>query len=78
MVVFLAYATLSVCRWHRLDTRSWDLGIFEQAVRAYAHLQPPLTDLKGPGAHILGVHFSPITALLAPVYRLWLFGTFRE
>ncbi|MEU1027007.1 DUF2079 domain-containing protein, partial [Streptomyces sp. NPDC005904] len=54
-----------------METRSWDLGIFEQAVRAYAHLRAPVADLKGPGANILGDHFSPVTALLAPAYRLF-------
>ncbi|GAA3372323.1 DUF2079 domain-containing protein [Streptomyces sannanensis] len=70
-VLFVAYATVSVCRYWRLETRSWDLGIFEQAIRAYAHLQVPVADLKGPGTNILGDHFSPVTALLAPLYRLF-------
>ncbi|WP_190329353.1 DUF2079 domain-containing protein [Streptomyces venezuelae] len=69
--LFLAYAVVSVCRYRRLESRSWDLGIFEQAVRAYAHLSVPVADLKGPGANILGDHFSPVTALLAPAYRLF-------
>ncbi|MFF4983969.1 DUF2079 domain-containing protein [Streptomyces sp. NPDC001046] len=54
-----------------METRSWDLGIFEQAVRAYAQLRVPIVDLKGPGTNILGDHFSPVTALLAPAYRLF-------
>ncbi|MER5732471.1 DUF2079 domain-containing protein [Streptomyces sp. NPDC002138] len=70
-VLFAAYALLSVLRYERLETMSWDLGIFEQAVRAYAHLRAPVVELKGPGANILGDHFSPVTALLAPFYRLW-------
>ncbi len=69
--LFLAYAVVSVGRHRRMETRSWDLGIFEQAVRAYAHLRAPVADLKGPGANILGDHFSPVTALLAPAYRLF-------
>ncbi|RST04706.1 DUF2079 domain-containing protein [Streptomyces sp. WAC05374] len=71
LALFAAYTTLSVMRYRRMETRSWDLGIFEQAVRAYAHFQPPVADLKGPGANILGDHFSPVTALLAPAYRLF-------
>lgn len=50
---------------------SWDLGIFEQVVRAYAQLRAPVSDLKGPGFLILGDHFSPVTALLGPLYRLF-------
>ncbi|MGJ5827363.1 DUF2079 domain-containing protein [Streptomyces ossamyceticus] len=69
--LFVAYATESVCRYRYMGTRSWDLGIFEQAVRAYAHLRAPVVDLKGPGFHVLGDHFSPVTALLAPVYRVF-------
>ncbi|MFF8291101.1 DUF2079 domain-containing protein [Streptomyces sp. NPDC016309] len=71
LALFTAYATLSVLRYRRLGTRSWDLGIFEQAIRGYAHLQAPVADLKGPGANVLGDHFSPVTALLAPAYRLF-------
>ncbi|MEU9232021.1 DUF2079 domain-containing protein [Streptomyces subrutilus] len=54
-----------------MEWASWDLGIFEQAIRAYAHLQVPVADLKGPGANILGDHFSPIIALIAPLYRVF-------
>ncbi|MFI6940252.1 DUF2079 domain-containing protein [Streptomyces sp. NPDC050418] len=70
-VLFVAYTTVSVLRWEKFGTKSWDLGIFEQAIRGYAHLQAPVSDLKGPGTHILGDHFSPVTALIAPVYRLF-------
>ncbi|KIF78952.1 membrane protein [Streptomyces sp. 150FB] len=69
--LFAAYTALSVLRWRRMETRSWDLGIFEQAIRAYARLQAPVADLKGPGANILGDHFSPVIALLAPAYRVF-------
>ncbi|MFJ3878331.1 DUF2079 domain-containing protein [Streptomyces sp. NPDC090077] len=69
--LFLAYAVLSVTRYRRMEEASWDLGIFEQAVRAYAWLQPPVVDLKGPGSHVLGDHFSPVIALIAPLYRLF-------
>ncbi|MCX5377945.1 DUF2079 domain-containing protein [Streptomyces sp. NBC_00091] len=69
--LFLAYAVLSVSRFRRLEESSWDLGIFEQAVRAYAWLQPPLVDIKGPGFNILGDHFSPVIALIAPLYRVF-------
>jgi uncharacterized membrane protein len=65
------YAVLSLSHYLRDGARSWDLGIFEQVVRSYAHLQAPVADLKGPDFAILGDHFSPVTALLAPVYRLF-------
>ncbi|MCC3767049.1 DUF2079 domain-containing protein [Streptomyces sp. UNOC14_S4] len=69
--LFVLYTALSVCRYRRMLTMSWDLGIFEQAVRAYARLGAPIVDLKGPGTNILGDHFSPVTALIAPFYRLF-------
>src|SRR5258706_9323261 len=70
-VFFAAYTTLSVSRHLRLLTSGYDLGIFEQAVRGYARLGPPVAELKGPGFVLLGDHFHPILAVLAPVYRLW-------
>jgi uncharacterized membrane protein len=71
ILLFAAYAALSICRFRRMATMSWDLGIFEQAVRAYAHLQAPIAEIRGPGVNILGDHFSPITALIAPFYRVF-------
>ncbi|RMI44008.1 DUF2079 domain-containing protein [Streptomyces triticirhizae] len=70
-VLFALYTVLSVGRYRDLRTRSWDLGIFEQAVASYARLREPVADLKGPGFLILGDHFSPVTALLAPFYRVF-------
>ncbi|MDX3521180.1 DUF2079 domain-containing protein [Streptomyces scabiei] len=70
-LLFAAYATVSVGRYLRMGTRSYDLGIYEQTVRAYAHFQAPIAELKGPGYNVLGDHFSPVTMLLAPFYRLF-------
>ncbi len=70
-VVFgVAYTVVSVSRYLNFRTMSFDLGIFEQVVRAYARLDTPVADLKGAGFVIFGDHFSPVTALLAPLYRL--------
>nr|WP_107905806.1 DUF2079 domain-containing protein [Streptomyces chartreusis] len=69
--LFVGYAIVSVGRYRHLGQKSWDLGIFEQVIRSYAHLQAPIADLKGPGFNILGDHFSPVTVLLAPVYRVF-------
>ncbi|MFF4604563.1 DUF2079 domain-containing protein [Streptomyces sp. NPDC001339] len=68
---FLAFTLLALWRFRTLSTSSWDLGIFEQAIRGYAQLQAPIVDLKGPGTNILGDHFSPVLVLLAPLYRLF-------
>ncbi|MFD8144880.1 DUF2079 domain-containing protein [Streptomyces sp. NPDC059708] len=70
-VLFAVYAALSVTRHLRMEDASYDLGIFEQAVRAYAHLRVPVVDLKGPGYNVLGDHFSPVIGLIAPLYRIF-------
>ena len=71
-VVFAAlYATISVARFQRFETRSFDLGIFEQAIRHYANLQAPIVDLEGAGHNFLGDHWNPAIAVFAPFYRLF-------
>ncbi|MGW7361831.1 DUF2079 domain-containing protein [Streptomyces sp. NPDC054841] len=69
--LFLLYATVAVRRHQLLRTAGYDLGIFEQAVRAYAQLRPPVVPLRGEGFILLGDHFHPLIAVLAPLYRLW-------
>lgn len=65
------YSALSLARLHRFASRSWDVAIFEQAIRGYAHLGPPIVDVQGPGANFFGDHFSPALAIFAPAYRLF-------
>jgi len=65
------YATISVARFERMAARSFDLGIFEQAVRHYASLQAPIVDLEGAGHNFLGDHWNPAIAVYAPFYRLF-------
>jgi uncharacterized membrane protein len=70
--VFAAlYGVVSIRRHERMLSMGYDLGIFEQAVKAYAHLQAPVAPLKAPGYDLLGDHFHPILAVLAPAYRLF-------
>ena len=71
MVFAGLYATISVARFARLATRSFDLGIYEQAIRHYASLQAPIVDLEGAGHNFLGDHWSPAIAVFAPFYRLF-------
>jgi hypothetical protein len=68
---FVLYAALSIQRHRQMLTAGFDLGLFEQAVRAYAHGHAPIVPLKGPGVNLLGDHFSPIVAVLAPFYRIF-------
>ncbi len=73
-VVLISFATYSTYAWVRhlrFVTTGFDLGIFDQAVRAYSRFQAPIVPLKGPGYHLLGDHFHPILALWAPLYWVW-------
>jgi len=40
-------------------------------VRAYSQFRAPVAPLKGDGFNILGDHFHPILAVLAPLYWIW-------
>lgn len=71
IVLTALYAATSVLGHRRLRTSGFDLGIFVQQVESYSHLRAPTSDLLGTGYNTLGDHFSPITALLGPVYRLF-------
>ncbi|MFJ3169400.1 DUF2079 domain-containing protein [Streptomyces roseus] len=69
--LFLLYMLLSLRTHERLLSHAFDLAIFEQAVRSYAEGHLPLSEVKGPGFPVLGDHFSPVLAVLAPLYWLW-------
>src|SRR5215470_3871186 len=71
LATFAAYITLSVARYLRLNPGSWDLGIYTQYVRQLADLHAPVVAIRGPGFNLLGDHFQPIGALVAPFFRLF-------
>ncbi|XVQ12651.1 DUF2079 domain-containing protein [Spirillospora sp. CA-255316] len=68
---FCLYTAYALARHRNLQTAGFDLGIFDQAVRAYARFEAPIVPLKGPGFNLLGDHFHPVLALLAPLYWVW-------
>lgn len=68
---FLVYATHSLSRVPQYLAAAEDLGLFDQAIRHYAHFQAPIASLKGPGFNLLGDHFHPILVTLAPLYWIW-------
>jgi uncharacterized membrane protein len=68
--VFAVYVVLSVFRYLQFDPASWDLGIFTEEVKQYAHLHAPIVDIRGAGFNLLGDHFSPIVALIAPFFAI--------
>jgi uncharacterized membrane protein len=70
----LSYAVFGLIRFRRFRDGTFDLVIFDQAVRGYAHFSAPSSMARGVsdgvGAHflVLGDHWSPILAVLAPLY----------
>ncbi|HEY2833647.1 MAG TPA: DUF2079 domain-containing protein [Sporichthyaceae bacterium] len=68
---FALYTVVSVRQHVRLHSTGYDLGIFEQAVRSWAHGHLPHSEIKGADFPLLGDHFSPVLAVLAPVYRVF-------
>jgi uncharacterized membrane protein len=71
LAVFAAYVPISVFRYLRLDPTSWDLGIFTEYVKQYADLHAPVVNIRGAGVNLLGDHFHPIVALIAPFFRVF-------
>jgi uncharacterized membrane protein len=71
LAVFAAYLPISVFRYLRLDPTSWDLGIFTEYVKQYADLHAPIVNIRGAGFNLLGDHFHPIVALIAPFFRIF-------
>jgi uncharacterized membrane protein len=71
------YCLDSLILLRRFLASTFDLVIFDQGIRGYAHLAPPVSIARGvsdgQGSHflLLADHWSPILALLAPLY--WIF-----
>jgi uncharacterized membrane protein len=68
------YLALAFSQYHAFRTSTYDLVIFDQAERSYSRFGLPVAIVKGihngfgTGFSILGDHFSPILAVLAPLY----------
>lgn len=71
------YGAAGFQRYYTFGSGTYDLVIFDQAVRSYSHFHLPLSMVAG--VHrgfgtdfaVLGDHFSPILALLAPLYWVY-------
>jgi uncharacterized membrane protein len=76
-LVAVFYSVFSLAQNYTYKTSSYDLVIFDQAVRSYAHFQPGISVMKGvhnffgPDFSVLGDHWSPILAALAPLYWIY-------
>ncbi|MFF2612210.1 DUF2079 domain-containing protein [Kitasatospora sp. NPDC058046] len=74
---FTVTCAIGLQGWTSVSLGGFDLGIFDQGVRGYAHFGLPVSTLKSfhhefpPGFSLLGDHFSPVLALLAPLYWIW-------
>ncbi|GAA0340298.1 DUF2079 domain-containing protein [Actinoallomurus spadix] len=70
------YSVFALVRYRTFRTTTYDLVIFDQAVRSYSRFHLPVAIVKGvhngfgPHFTVLGDHFSPILAVLAPLYWL--------
>lgn len=73
-VAACVYALYAYLRLRQGSFFGWDLGIFDQTVRSYAHFHlPHVTTMRhdtpsDPGKLEWTDHFSPILAVLAPLY----------
>lgn len=70
-IALALYSVFSWQQWQSFTIRSWDLGIFTQLAKAYAHFQPPIVSLKGDGYNLLGDHFHPLLIVLGPIYKMF-------
>ena len=70
----LVYCLDSLILFRRFLASTFDLVIFDQGIRGYAHFQAPVSIARGvsdgEGAHfmLLADHWSPVLALFAPLY----------
>src|SRR5258708_7503306 len=72
-VVAAGYSAVALGLYHTFRTSSYDLVIFDQAVRSYAHFRPGISIIKGihngfgPAFSFLGHHCPPAIASLPPL-----------
>ncbi|MFD0275464.1 DUF2079 domain-containing protein [Kitasatospora sp. NPDC127111] len=77
LLCFAVCLGIAAQQWTTLQLGGFDLGIFDQGVRGYAHFGLPVSSLKSfhhefpADFSLLGDHFSPVIALMAPLYWLW-------
>jgi uncharacterized membrane protein len=78
-----AQAAIGIQQYRQFRLGGYDLVIFDQAIRAYSRFGMPVSPMKdthnpgqaiagyGHAFSILGDHFSPVLALVAPLYWIW-------
>jgi uncharacterized membrane protein len=73
LIVAFLYSSLSILRHRHFESSAYDLGIFDQAVWQYSRFHAPLDSVRSNllTENLLGDHFHPILALLAPLFWIW-------
>lgn len=69
--LFGLYTFDSVNRYEHFGNGAFDLGVMVQSVKGWASFTGPISSIKGPGFNLLGDHFSPIIAVMAPLWWVW-------
>ncbi|HEX6523163.1 MAG TPA: DUF2079 domain-containing protein [Streptosporangiaceae bacterium] len=70
----LLYCLQALLEYRRFLTSTFDLVIFDQGIRGYAHFHAPVSIARGvadgisPDFSLMADHWSPILAVLAPLY----------
>ncbi len=72
----IVFCLISLTNHHCFRTFGLDLGIYTHGIYSYSHLRPHTFTLGLEGVEInhLGNHFSPVIALISPLY--YVFGTY--
>ncbi|MFI5801726.1 DUF2079 domain-containing protein [Streptomyces sp. NPDC051561] len=77
VLCFVVGLAISLQQYQRLRLGGFDLGLFDQAIRAYARFELPRSTIKNvhhefpPDFSLLGDHFSPVLVVVAPLYWIW-------
>lgn len=69
VVLSVSYSLLAVLRHDHFQSGAFDLGIYDQAIWQYSHLEFPYNTIKE--RFILGDHFNLTLPLLAPLFYFW-------
>jgi uncharacterized membrane protein len=72
LIITILYSSLSTLRHQHFTSSAYDLGIFDQAIWQYSQFQAPYSSVRSNRLteNLLGDHFHPIIAVLAPLYWL--------
>ncbi len=67
---FLFYLAIGVTRHLLFHSGGWDLGIFDQTIWQYSHLQIAYNSVRGVSL-LLADHFHPVLMSFAALYWIW-------